>query len=244
MKNALLLFAILLSLISAGAGQTSVQGIDPKRSEFEAEKKLAELTLEAHGGAKLRAMKTLIMRGSVDVATAGFAQTIPATFVTIYSGDKYRLEIDNPLQPFKQIYDGTQTSSTLRGGFALPPINRLGLPLLPHLGETGFIVTPLPATRKGKRGFRVTSPEGYATDFFTDEKTNQIKGYDASYEINGRTVTTSVAIDKYRVVEGLTLPEKYAQRFDMDQLTVYANFKSKEILVNSAIANDVFTIEK
>lgn len=189
-------------------------------------------------------MKTLVMRGSVDVSTAAFAQPMAATFITIYSGDKYRLEIDNPLQPFKQIYDGTQTSSSLRGGFALPPINRLGLPLLPHLGETGFIVTALPATKKAKRGFRITSPEGYATDFFTDEKTNQIKGYDASYDINGRSVTTSVEIDKYRIVEGLMLPEKYAQRFDMDTLNVYSNFKAKEILVNSLVADDVFAIDK
>jgi hypothetical protein len=105
-------------------------------------------------------------------------------------------------------------------------------------------VTALPATKKAKRGFRITSPEGYATDFFTDEKTNQIKGYDASYDINGRSVTTSVEIDKYRIVEGLMLPEKYAQRFDMDTLTVYSNFKAKEILVNSLVADDVFAIDK
>jgi hypothetical protein len=240
-------FAVLLitfSLASVVLAQPSTPKIDSKKSDFDAEKKRAQLTLEAHGGAKLKAMKTLIMRGSVDVATAGFAQAIPATFITIYSGDKYRLEINNPLQPFKQIYDGTQTSSSLQGGFPLPPINRLGLPLLPHLGETGFIVTALPEAKKGKRGFRITSPEGYATDFFTDEKTNQIKGYDATYDINERTVTTSVEVDKYRVVEGLTLPEKYAQRFDMDQLTIYSNFKAKEILVNSAVADDVFAVDK
>ncbi|HKX82707.1 MAG TPA: hypothetical protein VJL58_00675 [Pyrinomonadaceae bacterium] len=219
-------------------------GAQTHSEEFAAEKNLANLTLEAHGGKKLRAMKTLVIRGSVDVATSGFQQSIPATFVTIYSGDKYRLEIDNPLQPFKQIYDGTQTSSTIRGGFTLPPINRLGLPLLPRIGETGFIITPLPPAKKGRHGFRITSPEGYFTDFYTDEKTNQIKGYDSTYDINGRTITTSVEIDKCRVVDGLTIPEKYAQRFDMDRLSVYSTFKAKEILVNSAIADEVFAIRE
>ena len=76
----------------------------------------------------------------------------------------------------------------------------------------------------------MTSPDGYFTDFYLDEKTNQIKGYDSSYDLNGRAVTTSVEIDKYRVVDGVTVPEKYSQRFDTEQLTIYANFKAKEIV--------------
>jgi hypothetical protein len=94
-----LLLTILFSLASGVFGQTSAAAIEAKKPEFEAEMKLAQLTLEAHGGAKLKAMKTLVMRGSVDVSTAAFAQPMAATFITIYSGDKYRLEIDNPLQP-------------------------------------------------------------------------------------------------------------------------------------------------
>jgi hypothetical protein len=235
MKHAAVIFALLF--VSSVFAQSASHA-----AEFEAEKKLAAAVLEAHGGAKLRAMKTLIVKGSVDVATSGLGQSIPATFVTIFSGDKYRLEILNPLQPFKQVYDGTQTSSSLRGGFTLPPINRLGLPLLPRIGETGFVITSLPAEKKGKLGFRITSPEGYFTDYMIDGKTNQIKGYDSTYQINGRTITTSVEIDKYRVVDGLTIPEKYAQRFDMEQISIYSTFKAKDILVNSPVADDVFAI--
>lgn len=240
MKHAVLFVgAAFFFILPAIAQKTS-----PVPVEFEAEKKLAQLTLEAHGGAKLKAMRSLIVSGSVDVTTSAFNQAIAATFITIFSGDRYRLEINNPFQPIKQVYDGTQTSSSIRGGFTLPPINRLGLPLLPRIGETGFVVTPLPEKKKGKHGFRITSPEGYFTDYFVDEKTNQIKGYDSVYEINGRTVSTSVEVDKYRVVDGVTIPEKYAQRFDLDQLTAYAAFKAKEILVNSPVADDVFTIAK
>jgi len=189
-------------------------------------------------------MKSLIIRGSVDVTTSAIAQTIPATFVTIFAGEKYRIEIANPFQPLKQVYDGTQTSTTIRGGFTLPPINRLGFPLLQQLGKQGFVITSLPADKKKKMGFRMTSPEGYYTDFYLDEKTHQIKGFDSSYDINGRKVTTSVEIEKFRVVEGVLVPERYAQRFDTEQLTVYANFKAKEILVNSAIEDGVFSVSE
>lgn len=209
---------------------------------FAAEIELAKLALAAHGGDKLKTMKTLVVRGSVDITTSAITQSIPATFVTIFSGDKYRFEIANPFQPLKQVFDGITTSSTIRGGFTLPPINRLGFPLLPHVGQQGFVITSLPESKAKKKGFRLTSPEGLYTDFYLDEKTNQIKGYDSTYEIQGRSVTTSVEIDKYRVVDGITIPEKYAQRFDTEQLTIYANFKAKDIVVNSEITDSIFSL--
>lgn len=207
---------------------------------FAAENELAGKVLAAHGGEKLRSMTSLVIRGSVDVTASNIPQPIPATFITIFAGEKYRFELENPFQPLKQVYDGKTTSSSAPGGFTLPPINRLGLPLLPSLGVTGFIVTALPEEKKKKTGFRMTSPEGYFTDFYIDPKTNRIKGYDAVYTVNGRTVTTSVEVDKLKDVEGVLIPERYVQRFDLAQLTVYANFKAKEILVNSALDDDVF----
>lgn len=205
---------------------------------------MAKLALEAHGGEKLRTMKSLILRGSVDVTTSAFNQAIPATFVVIFAKEKYRFEIANPFQPIKQVFDGVNTSTTIRGGMTLPPVNRLGLPVLPKIGETGFVITPLPEAKKKKHGFRMTSPEGFYTDFYLDEKTKQIKGYDSSYDINGRMVTTSVEIDKLRVVDGVLVPDRYVQRFDTEQITIYANFKAKEILVNSEVADDIFSMAK
>jgi hypothetical protein len=40
------------------------------------------------------------------------------------------------------------------------------------------------------------------------------------------------------------VPERYAQRFETGNLTIYSDFKAKEILVNSNVADDVFSIEK
>jgi hypothetical protein len=239
MKKLVTLCIMIAALPLASFSQTPKSPV-----KFEAETALAKLALEAHGGEKLRTMKTLIMRGSVDVTTSAFNQAIPATFVIIFAKEKYRFEIMNPFQPIKQIFDGVNTSTTIRGGMTLPPVNRLGFPVLPKIGETGFVITPLPEAKKKKHGFRMTSPEGFYTDFYLDEKTKQIKGYDSSYDINGRMVTTSVEIDKLRVVDGVLVPERYVQRFDTEQITIYANFKAKEILVNSEVADDVFSTVK
>ncbi|HVE57765.1 MAG TPA: hypothetical protein VNB22_13115 [Pyrinomonadaceae bacterium] len=203
---------------------------------------LAKAALTAQGGDKFKNMKTLIVRGTADISGSP-TQTFPSAFAMIFSGDKYRYEITNPFQPFKQIYDGEQTVSSIPN-FTLPPINRLGLPLLQKLDEKGYTVSALPEKSKKKTGFRITSPEGYYTDFFVDEKTGQIKGYEASYTFNERNVTTSVEIDKIREVDGVKIPEKYAQRFELGFATIYADFKAKDILINTEVASDVFSMAK
>lgn len=202
---------------------------------------LAKKALAAHGGDKFKNSKTLIVRGSADLS-ASPTQTLPSTFVMILAGEKYRFEVSNQLRPFSQTYDGQTTVSSIPN-FSLPPINRLGLPLLQKLDEKDYVVSALPEKIK-KKGFRITSPEGYYTDFFVDEKTGEVKGYEASYDHNGTTITTSVEIDKLREVDGVKIPEKYAQRFELGFGTFYANFKAKDILINSEVADDVFSTTK
>ena len=201
---------------------------------------LANAAIRAHGGDKFKNMKTLVVRGTADISGSP-TTNFPATFAMILSGEKYRLEISNPFQPFKQVYNGEQTQSSVNN-FTLPPINRLGLPLLQKIEIKDFTVSALPEKYKKKKGFRITSPEGYYTDFFTDEKTGQIKSYEASYDFNGRSITTSVEIDKMLEVKGVFIPERYAQRFDFKTLTMYSNFKAKEILVDSEVADEVFSL--
>lgn len=201
---------------------------------------LAKATLAAHGGEKFKNAKTIIIRGSVEVSAPNSAQTLPAAFNMILAGEKYRFDIAAPpIINFQQIFDGEQTYSSM-SGISLPPINRLGLPLLAKLDTPGFVVSELPEKLKKKKGFRITSPEGYYTDFIVDDKTSQIKEYESSYEINGRPVTTSVSVSKYRNIDGIFLTERFSQRLDMGQFTSYADFKAKDIMVNSEVNDDVF----
>jgi hypothetical protein len=202
---------------------------------------LAKATLAAHGGDKLKNMKTLVMKGSLDMNV--FNQVTPAAFSVAINGEKYSFEINNPIQPMKQTFDGTQTFSTIQG-FQLPPVTSLGFPLLPKVGVDGYVVTALADAKKKRKGFRITSPDGFYTDFFIDEKTNQIKGYESSYVVREREVTTSVEIDEFQTVDGIVVPKKYSQRFDLGSITAYANFKTKDILVNAPIDDSVFTIPK
>ncbi len=171
------------------------------------------------------------------------AQSLPGGFSTVISGNKYILDIQTAFQSIKQTFDGQNTVSSING-FTLPPVTSLGFPLLPRIGDEGYVVSSLPVGKKKENGFRVTAPDGFYTDFYIDEKTKLIKSYESAYEVNGRVVTTSVEVDKFRVVDGVTIPERYAQRFDLGQLTAYANFKAKDILINSPIDDAVFGAAK
>lgn len=239
---ALIAAILIVSVVVIARGQSATPADKPLK--FDAEIALAKLAQDAHGGEKLRSMKSLVVRGSCDITTSAFNQAIPATFVIVLAKEKYRIEMMNPFQPIKQVFDGVNMTTTIQGGLTLPPINRIGFPLLQMVGDPRFVITPLPDAKKNKRGFRMTSPEGNHTDFYLDAKTNQIKGYDATFEMRGRTATTSVEVDKLRVVDGIIVPERYAQRFDTEQITVYADFKAKEILVNSELDADVFATGK
>lgn len=201
---------------------------------------LAKAALAAQGGDKFKNMKTLQILGTATISGSP-TQKFEGTFATIYSGEKYRFDLNNPIRPFRQVYDGQETQSSMPG-FMLPPLNRLGLPLLPKIEEKGFVVAELPDKSK-KLGFRITSPEGYFTDFFVDEKTGQVKSFWSKYDYNGQEITTSVEIDLMRNVEGVIVPERFAQRIELGQLTFYVDFKGKEFKINSPIADDVFSMK-
>jgi len=246
MKKIIGVFALCIAVVTTAVGQDAkpVKGSAETAKAAASPADLAKATLAAHGGDKLRGIKSLVLRGSVDITASGSPQAIPATFAMIFAGEKYRLDLLNPFQPISQVFDGTNTQTTAQGGFELPPINRVGFIMLSKVGDTNFAISALPDSSKKKNGFRITSPEGFYTDYLVDEKTGQLKGYESSYDVNGRIATTSVAIDKYRIVDGITVPERFSQRFDLGQLTAYADFKTKEILVNSEIPNGIFSLGK
>ncbi|HRH44979.1 MAG TPA: hypothetical protein PKY82_25300 [Pyrinomonadaceae bacterium] len=234
MKKYFALFAIVLFAVCVKAQGGAVTDA--------ASLELAKATLKAHGGEKLSQAKTLVLRGTADVTAPGSTFSLPAGFAIITAGEKYRLDIQAGLFNFLQVSDGQNTSSSMPG-VTLPPMNRVGLFILPKIEEAGYIVSVLPEKFKKKKGFRVTSPEGYYSDFLVDEKNSRVKEFESSYELNGRLLQTAVAIEKYREIDGVLVNEKFSQRLDLGGASAYANFNAKDILINSEVNDDVFTIK-
>lgn len=249
MKNICLIFSFVI-LVSNVLGQTN----QPKSSEKNVVAavpkvfikpdatplELAKIAQQAHGGEKFKNMKSLTEIGAVDVAMPNSTQTMTAGFKLVMAGDKFRFELNSPFANFQQIYDGENMYSSM-GGSDIPPLSKLGINLLNKTEHAGYKVSAL-ADKKKRRGFRITTPESYTTDFYLDPLTGRVISYEAKLTIRDREVSTAVEHDKFREVEGVVVPEKFSQRFDIGGNTFYANFKAKEVLVNTNVADDVFAV--
>lgn len=243
--NKLLLFVLVAVMSLTVFGQNAKQ---EKTAENAASDKtaraFAEEALKAHGGDKLKSLKSIVVSGGMSVTTSFSPQSIPATFNIVLAGEKYRLEINNQFTPFKQIFDGSETYTSVQNGFLLPPVNQVGLPVLAKIGDPRFVISALPDKFGKKQGFRLTTPEGYVTDFILDKKTNRVQEFESEFTVNGRKITTSAVIDKYREIDGVIIHEKFAQRFDLGQMTAYAEFKAKDIVLDKQLDDDVFVMSE
>lgn len=242
MKVCLLFLIVCMVAVPAFSQPAAKPGATEKKADIATAFDIAKLTLAAHGGEKLKKMQTLLMKGSAELSFQG--QMLPGAFSTAVSGDRYYFEIVTAVQQLKQVYDGRQTHSSIPG-ISLPPVTSLGFPLLPRIGDKGYEVSSLPERAKKRYGFRLMTPEGFYTDFIVDQKSSQVKSYESKWmDGSNRAVTTSVAIDEFQLVDGLLVPKKYAQRFDLGPITAYANFKTKDIKVNSSIEDAAFAIPR
>ncbi|HEY8563077.1 MAG TPA: hypothetical protein VIL74_22055 [Pyrinomonadaceae bacterium] len=247
MRNFGILLMILVFTFGASAQKDQKSKENEKTATADAKSpnpfELAKKSLAAHGGDKLKNIKNIFIKGTADIS-ASPSQTLPAGFLIVYEGEKYSFDIQAPpMFNFKQTFDGQETFSSMRG-MSLPPLNRLGFPMLVKMEEKGYTVSALPEKFKKKNGFRITSADGFYTDFIVDEKTNLVQEYESSYEFNGGQVTTSVAIDKYKEVGGVLINEKFSQRLEMGTINYYSSFKAKEILVDTKLPETTFSIPK
>jgi hypothetical protein len=198
---------------------------------------LARAALAAQGGEKYKTLKSMVLRGSVDLYAPNSTQSIPGGFVWVIAGDKVRLEIDaRPAVSFKQIYDGQRSYSSLPG-VDMPPASKFGLPLLAKFDQPGYTVSAIPDKKK-LRGFRIADADGNTTDFYLDVATG--RGMTFLIPYNGYTFGTENK--KMKDVEGVLVPFEFTQRLEMPQGAFFAEYKVKDVKLNQALGDDVFAM--
>jgi hypothetical protein len=198
---------------------------------------LARAALAAQGGEKYKTLKSMVLRGSVDLYAPNSTQSIPGGFVWVVAGDKVRLEIDaRPAVSFKQIYDGQRSYSSLPG-VDMPPASKFGLPLLTKFDQAGYTVTALPDKKK-LRGFRISDADGNVTDFYLDITTGRVMTFLIPY--NGYTFGTENK--KFKEIDGVLVPSEFTQRLEMPQGAFFAEYKVKDAKLNLALGDDVFAM--
>jgi hypothetical protein len=197
---------------------------------------LARAALAAQGGEKFRNMKSLVLIGSVDLYAPNSAQSLPGKFVIVTAGERVRIEIQSPAFNFRQIYDGEQGYSSIRG-IQLPPPSKFGLNVLNKFEQPGYTVTALPDKQK-MRGFRIADAEGNATDFYVETATGRVITFLIPYE----GYTFGVENTSLKEMEGLLVPNAFTQRLETPQGAFFAEYKVKTVKINEPVGDDVFAI--
>ena len=198
---------------------------------------LARAAVAAHGGDKFRTVKSMILRGSVDLYAPNSTQPRPGGFIIVTAGEKARVEIDaSPIIAFKQIDDGQRSYSSLPN-VELPPLGRFGMAVLAKFDQPGFKVTAVPDKKK-QRAFRISDADGYATEFYIDPATGRVM----SFLINYQGYVFGTEHKKFKEVEGVLVPSSFSQRLEMMQGAFFADYNVKDIKLNNPLGDDVFAI--
>lgn len=218
---------------SAGNGTTTGPAITATTTPVD----LARAAIAAQGGDKFRNLKSVVLRGSVDLYAPNSTQSIPGGFVIVLAGDKVRLEIDaRPAVSFKQIYDGQRSYSSLPN-VDMPPASKFGMGLLVKFDQPGYGVSALPDKKK-QRAFRVTDPDGNSTDFYVDVATGRVMSFLIPY--GGYTFGTENK--KMKEIDGVLVATSFTQRLEMPQGAFFADYSVKDVKLNQPIGDDVFAI--
>ena len=197
---------------------------------------LAKAALAAQGGDKYKTLKSIVLRGSVDLYAPNSTQSLPGGFLIASAGDKLRMEVDARPVAFKQIFDGQQTYSSLTA-IEFAPADKFGMRVLGKFDQPGYTVIALPDKKK-ERGFRIVDADGNATNFYIDTATGRVMNFTYSY--NGMNFGTENK--KFKEVEGVLVPSNFTQRIEMAQGAGFAEFNVKEIKLNLELGDDVFQI--
>lgn len=228
-------FAQTQTSAKAGNGAPAVPALAITASSTPTD--LARAALAAQGGDKYRDVKSMVLRGSVDLYAPNSTQSIPGGFIIVLAGEKVRMEIDaRPAVSFKTIYDGQRSYSSLPG-VDFPPASKFGLPLLGKFDQPGYVVAAIPDEKK-LRGFSIADAEGNITNFYVDPTNGRVVKFLIPY--NGYKFGTENK--KLKDVEGVMIPFEFTQRLEMPQGAFFAEFKVKDAKLNQPIGDDVFAM--
>lgn len=197
---------------------------------------LAHAAYLAQGGEKFRDLKTLILTGTVDVYVPNSTQATPSNFVFISARERLWKEVRSSSNFVRQIYDGEHSYFSLRG-LSVPPPAKFGMFVLTKYDQPGYTVTALP-DKNNLRGFRIADAEGNATDFYIDPTTARVVRHVAAY----RKLNYGTEYKKWKVVDGLPVPEQFTEGIETPQGTFYGEYTVKDVKINQPVSDDVFTI--
>jgi hypothetical protein len=196
---------------------------------------LARAALAAQGGDKFKKLTSLVLIGTVELYAPNSTQSLSGKFALVTAGERVRVDVTAPLLSFQQIFDGQNSYSSLPNTPPIPPPSTFGLPVLLKFDQPGYKVSAIPDVKK-RRGFKITDPDGNATDFYVDPATGRV----VNYLTQRSGYTFAVENTKMKEVEGVLVPYSFSWRLEMKQGAAFAEYTVKDAKLNQPIGDDVF----
>jgi hypothetical protein len=250
MKTALnirftLLSLLLLSFVSSSAGGQSAVGIASRGSASNGSTSAgatasdrARGAVAAHGGEKFRALKAITLRGVGSAVSPLFPDPVPAEITMISTDDRIRVDLSVPFGVIQLINDGKQFYNLVNGvegTFGLAPPAKFGLRVLARYGQKGYTVDTLPDPDVD-RAFRITDPEGNATDFYLDPASSRVTRI--AYKYNN--LAQSWELGSFKEIDGVMVPHSVTIRLESRVGDYLISFQAVDAKLNQSLDASAF----
>jgi hypothetical protein len=241
-----LLSLLLLSFMSSAAGGQGAIEIAAARSSATEGSPSAGATaadraraaFAAHGGEKFRALKTITLKGVGTAVSPLSPDAVPAEITMISTEDRIRIDLAVPFGIIQLINDGKQFYNLVNGAegsFGLAPPAKFGLRVLARYGQKGYTAVTLPDPDV-ERSFRITDPEGNATDFYLGPASSRVTRI--AYKYND--LRQSWELGSFKEVEGVMVPHSVTIRLESKVGDYLISLQAVDVKLNQPVDNAAF----
>jgi hypothetical protein len=199
---------------------------------------LAKAAVADLGGDKFRNLKSLRLAGVGLAVSPLNPNVVPAEIQFISTDVGIRIDLTLSFGRIQMINDGRRFYNLVNdnaGSFGIGPPSKFGLRVLAKYDQPGYKVTALPDQNK-ELGFRITDPEGNATDFYAQKATGRVTRF--TYKYDGFDQTWE--LDNFKTVEGLKIPHiiniRLATKVGEFQIVIQA----ADVKINQPVSDNAF----
>jgi hypothetical protein len=200
---------------------------------------LARATVSDLGGDKFRNLKSLRLAGVGSAVSPLNANVMPTEFQFMITDVGIRIDLTLSFGLVQMINDGQRYYNLVNGSagdFGIAPPGKFGLRVLAKFDQPGYKTTLLPDPSK-ESAFRITDPEGNATDFYVNKTTKRITRLAYKYGDYEQTWQ----FDNFKAVEGVMIPHRINIRLSTKMGDFQMSFEAADVKVNQPVGANAFT---
>jgi hypothetical protein len=199
---------------------------------------LARAAVSDLGGGKFRDLKSIRLAGVASAVSPLNPNVQPAEFQLLSTDTGIRIDLTLSFGLIQMINDGQRFYNLVNGNatnFGIAPPGKFGLRVLAKYDQPGYKITPLPEPNT-EPGFRITDPEGNATDFYVHKETGRVTRF--LYKFGDFNQTWE--LDNFKAVEGVMVAHQINIRLATRQGDFQMLLRAADAKINQPVGDNAF----